>query len=138
MRLDVLEHGYKPKQRLALRLMRLAGRTEPDPVAKTSYGTTTALLMGSTVTVERLKDWREGSFDPRLTATMQLLEKVTRGPGVGRRHHRRAVPVLPLQHREPLGKRVRLRLGGRRRPAQARRHAQPDPLPRTAVSTALT
>jgi hypothetical protein len=32
----VLDHGHKRKQRLALRLMRLAGRTEPDPVAKTS------------------------------------------------------------------------------------------------------
>jgi hypothetical protein len=36
MRLGVLEHGYKGKQRLALKVMRLLGRTEPDPVAKTS------------------------------------------------------------------------------------------------------
>jgi uncharacterized peroxidase-related enzyme len=36
MRLGVLEHGHKAKQRLALRVMRLAGRTDPDPVAKTS------------------------------------------------------------------------------------------------------
>lgn len=126
MRLAVLDHGHKPKQRLALRLMRLIGRTEPDPVAKTSlyrpelfgrpwlrfassamrgpsdwsaaerellgafvsrlnacpfcigiHEGTTTLLVRSTVAVDQLDRWREASFDPRITATMALLEKVT-------------------------------------------------------------
>jgi uncharacterized peroxidase-related enzyme len=34
MRLGILDRGHGPRQRLLLRVMRLVGRTEPDPVAK--------------------------------------------------------------------------------------------------------
>jgi uncharacterized peroxidase-related enzyme len=44
------------------------------------HGTTTAMLLGSTVAVEQLDHWREGSFEPRITSTMELLEKVTLAP----------------------------------------------------------
>ncbi len=36
MRLGILDHGHRLRQRLALRVMRLMGRTDPDPVAKAS------------------------------------------------------------------------------------------------------
>jgi uncharacterized peroxidase-related enzyme len=36
MRLAILERGHRRKQRLALRVLRLVGGTEPDPVAKLS------------------------------------------------------------------------------------------------------
>jgi len=35
MRLEVLDRGHRLRARVALRLIRLLGRTEPDPVAKT-------------------------------------------------------------------------------------------------------
>lgn len=34
MRLAILDSGHRWRQRLALRVMRIAGRTDPDPVAK--------------------------------------------------------------------------------------------------------
>ena len=129
MRLGVLDRGHGPKQRLALRVMRLVGRTEPDPVAKTSlyrpelfgrpwlrfahsvmrgpsdwsdaerellaafvsrlnecpfcvgvHEGTTTLLTGSSAAVEQLDGWRGGGLDPRLAATMSLLEQVTVRP----------------------------------------------------------
>ncbi|MDP9219095.1 MAG: carboxymuconolactone decarboxylase family protein [Actinomycetota bacterium] len=36
MRLGILDRGHRPRQRAALRVLRLVGRTEPDPVAKVS------------------------------------------------------------------------------------------------------
>lgn len=36
MRLRILDRGHRPRQRVALRMLRLVGRTEPDPVAKVS------------------------------------------------------------------------------------------------------
>jgi uncharacterized peroxidase-related enzyme len=42
---------------------------------------TTTLLLGPESGVDRLENWREGGFDPRLTATFELLEKVTLSPG---------------------------------------------------------
>ncbi|GIG60550.1 hypothetical protein Lfu02_49220 [Longispora fulva] len=36
MRLRVLDQGHRPRQRLALRLMRLLSRTDPDPVVQVS------------------------------------------------------------------------------------------------------
>ena len=41
---------------------------------------TTALMLDAAITVERLDNWREGGFEPRVTATLELLEKVTRSP----------------------------------------------------------
>ena len=41
---------------------------------------TTALMLDKTITVERLDNWREGGFEPRVAATLELLEKVTRSP----------------------------------------------------------
>jgi hypothetical protein len=39
------------------------------------------LLLGSESGVDQLDDWREAGFDPRITATFELLEKVTLSPG---------------------------------------------------------
>jgi uncharacterized peroxidase-related enzyme len=129
MRLDLLEHGHSRKNRLALRVMRLVARTEPDDVIKTSlyrpgffgrpwmhllrtvmrgesewspgerelFGAftsrlntchycvgvhlgTTALMLDPSITVERLDHWREAGFEPRVLATLALLEKVTLSP----------------------------------------------------------
>jgi uncharacterized peroxidase-related enzyme len=41
---------------------------------------TTSLLFDPTITVERLDNWREAGFEPRLVATLGLLEKVTLSP----------------------------------------------------------
>jgi uncharacterized peroxidase-related enzyme len=41
---------------------------------------TTSLLLDPTITVERLDRWREAGFEPRLVATLGLLEKVTLSP----------------------------------------------------------
>jgi uncharacterized peroxidase-related enzyme len=41
---------------------------------------TTALMLDPTITVERLDHWREAGFEPRLVATLELLEKVTLAP----------------------------------------------------------
>jgi uncharacterized peroxidase-related enzyme len=109
--------------------MRIVGRTEPDPVAKTSlyrpelfgrqwlhlarsvmrgpsewsagerellaafvsrqntcpfcigiHEATSQQLLGSAVTGERLENWRDAAFEPRVMATMELLEKVTLTP----------------------------------------------------------
>ncbi|MGH8835554.1 MAG: peroxidase-related enzyme [Actinomycetes bacterium] len=130
MRLRILDHGHRLRQRLALHATRLIGRTDPDPVAKISlyrpelfgrpwlhmsgpvmrgasewtdgerelmaafvsrlnscpfcsgvhHGTTT-LLLGPESGVDQLDDWRKAGFDPRITATFELLEKVTLSPG---------------------------------------------------------
>lgn len=129
MRLRVLDHGHKWKQRIALRGMRIVVRTNPDPVVKTSlyrpelfgqqwlslarwvmrgpsdwsdgerellaafvsrqntcrfcmgiHEATATQLLGSSITDERLANWRTSEFEPRLAATMELLEKVTLRP----------------------------------------------------------
>jgi uncharacterized peroxidase-related enzyme len=41
---------------------------------------TTSLLLDPTITVERLDHWREAGFEPRVVATLGLLEKVTLSP----------------------------------------------------------
>lgn len=41
---------------------------------------TTALMLDPTITVERLDHWREAGFEPRVAATLELLEKVTLAP----------------------------------------------------------
>lgn len=41
---------------------------------------TTSLLLDPTITIERLDHWREAGFEPRLVATLGLLEKVTLSP----------------------------------------------------------
>ena len=41
---------------------------------------TTALSLDPTITVERLEHWREAGFEPRLVATLELLEKITLSP----------------------------------------------------------
>lgn len=129
MRLKILDHGHRWPQRLALSLMRIVGRTDPDPVAKVAlyrpeyfgrnwmdfvestmrgpsewtdgereliaafvsrlnacpfcvgvHEGTSTLLLGGTSSVDRLQDWREGGFEPRIAATFALLEKVTLAP----------------------------------------------------------
>ena len=58
MRLRVLDHGHRGRQRVVLRLMRVVTRTEPDPVAKVSL------------------------YRPELfgRAWLRLIESVMRGP----------------------------------------------------------
>jgi uncharacterized peroxidase-related enzyme len=58
MRLRVLDHGHRLRQRIALTMIRVAGRTEPDPVAKVSF------------------------YRPRLFGSpwLQLTESAMRGP----------------------------------------------------------
>lgn len=129
MRLRILDAGHRLRQRLALKAIRLIGRTDPDPVAKISlyrpelfgrpwlrfsgpvmrgasewsdgerelmaafvsrlnscpfcsgvHHGTTMLLLGAESGVDRLENWRKGGFDPRITATFELLEKVTLSP----------------------------------------------------------
>lgn len=41
---------------------------------------TTTLSLDPTITIERLDHWREAGFEPRITATLELLEKVTLTP----------------------------------------------------------
>jgi uncharacterized peroxidase-related enzyme len=129
MRLRILEHGHRPRNRLALRLMRAVAGTEPDDVIKTSlyrprfFGRpwvrllrrvmrgesewspgerelfaaftsrlntcrycvgihvgTAALAFDAAITAERLDNWREAGFAPKVAATLGLLEKVTLTP----------------------------------------------------------
>ena len=129
MRLRILDHGHRLRQTLALRAIRVLGRTEPDPVAKVSlyrpelfgrpwlrfaesimrgpsewtagereliaafvsrlnscpfctgiHEGTSSLLLGPSSGVDQLAHWQEGRFEPRLAATFELLEKVTRDP----------------------------------------------------------
>jgi uncharacterized peroxidase-related enzyme len=129
MRLDILEHGHNPRQRLALRLMQMLARTAPDAVIKISlyrprffgrpwirllgrvmqgesdwspgerelFGAftsrlnicrycvsahlgTTALMLQPGITVDELDHWQTAGFEPRVAATLTLLEKITRAP----------------------------------------------------------
>jgi uncharacterized peroxidase-related enzyme len=47
----------------------------------TAHLGTTALMLDPTITVERLDHWRDAGFEPRVAATLELLEKATLAPG---------------------------------------------------------
>ncbi|MGY0236549.1 alkylhydroperoxidase AhpD family core domain-containing protein [Longispora urticae] len=129
MRLRVLDQGHRPRQRLALRVMRLVSRTQVDPVAKVTlyrpelfgrpwlrfvesamrgpsewsegerelfgafvsrlnlcgfcvgvHERTSEMILGGDAGVDRLGQWRDGGFPPKVTAMFGLLEKVTLEP----------------------------------------------------------
>lgn len=111
-----------------------------------------ALLVGAEY-VERLDDWSEAELDPRIKATFHLLEKLTSTPedvaapdiarvreaGLSDDAITDAIYVSGHgRHDQPNRQRVGLRLGDRRRPAEARRRAQPHPLPRAGAPAPLS
>lgn len=61
-------------------LAAFVSRVNSCPFCVGVHQATTRLLMGSGSGVDRLDDWREATFPPRLAATFELLEKVTLAP----------------------------------------------------------
>jgi uncharacterized peroxidase-related enzyme len=56
-------------------------RLNTCPYCAAAHVGTTALMLDPAITVERLDHWREAGFEPRVAATLELLEKATLSPG---------------------------------------------------------